>query len=143
MDYQVDEQYLESVPAVDDEGRQQAGLPTLTVSFFRGAESDPSWSESLHDGDEVMFGGARYRVAFDYDATLRISRTLWWIAVAMGWGLAALSFVMLSAASPVYAQGSVEATEQGSRVVLKVDILGDEQRRQRELRAVISPEPGQ
>ncbi len=84
--------------------------------------------------------GVRYLVTLGYDATLRMNRALWWIAVAAGWGVVALSFIALVVAPPVYIQGSIKSAEKGGQVSLTVDILGDEQRRHRELRGLVTPD---
>jgi hypothetical protein len=124
------------------EGQGQATHPgeAFSLSFFRGAEATPTYLASLHSGDTVTFDGVGYRVVFDYDAGVRLNSRLWWVAVAVGWGMTALSLAMLIVAPPVYAQAGLLATAEGSRVRLTVDVLGDEQRRHRELRALVAPE---
>jgi hypothetical protein len=82
----------------------------------------------------------RYRVAFDYDTLLRANSTLWWLAVALGWGMTALSFVLLTIAPPVYVRGNVKATDKGSWIRLTGDTLGNEEWIRRELRAIIIPD---
>ncbi len=138
VDYQANAEYPRSPPGVKAE--DQHLRPVFSLSFFRGAEADPSQSEPLDNGDEVTFDGVRYRVAFDYDALMRANSTLWWVAVAIGWGMIALSFILLTVASPVYVQGKVEATGKGSQVTLTGDIIGNEERIHRELRSIITPE---
>jgi len=54
--------------------------------------------------------------------------------------LTALSFIALTVMPPVYVQGDVEPVGKGSRIALTVDVLGDEQRSQGELRALITPD---
>jgi hypothetical protein len=114
--------------------------PDFSLSFFRGAESEPSQTVSLRSGEIVTVNGVNYLVSFGYDATLRMNRTLWWIAAGAGWGVVALSLVVLVVAPPIFVQGSVKSGELGSRVFLNVDVLGDEQRRHRELRGLVTPD---
>ena len=90
----------------------------------------------------------RYQVVnFSYDAALRLRSIIWWIAAA-GWGVTVLSFVALVVAPPVYARGSAHAAGKDSRVSLKVDMLGNEAARRREIERLLlppeggSPEPG-
>jgi hypothetical protein len=125
-----------------DEAQGEEGHPepTFFLSFFRGAEPLPSQSEYVHSGQEVTFEGVRYLVTFSYDATLRIRSSLWWIVIGAGWGLTALSFIALTVMPPVHVQGDVEPVGKGSRIALTVDVLGDEQRSQGELRALITPD---
>jgi hypothetical protein len=111
----------------------------FSLAFFRGAEATPASQASLGSRDEVTFDGVRYRVIFDYDAGLYLNRGLWWVAVAIGWGMTALSFLVLALAPPVYARGSLLGTAQGCRVTLAVDVFGDQLRRQRELGALVRP----
>lgn len=140
VDYQVDAKYPPSAREIltgnGGQGKELQPSPDFSLSFFRGAESKPSQTASLHSGDTVNVDGVRYLVTLGYDATLRMNSALWWIAVAAGWGVVALSFIALVVAPPVYVQGSVKSTEKGSQVTLTVDILGDEQRRRRELRGL-------
>jgi hypothetical protein len=138
VDYQANAEYLRSPHGAKEEGQRLH--PAFSISFFRGAEVDPSQSEPLDDGDEVTFDGVRYRVAFDYDALLRTNSTLWWVAVALGWGMTALSFILLIVAPPVYVQENVEARGKGSRVTLTGDALGNEEWLRRELRSIIIPD---
>jgi hypothetical protein len=138
VDYQANAEYLLSPDGAKEE--DQRLRPAFSISFFRGAEVDPSQSELLDDGNEVTFDGVRYRVAFDYDALLRTNSTLWWVAAGLGWGMTALSFILLIVASPVYVQGNVEATGKGSRVTLTGDALGNEEWLRRELRSIIIPD---
>ncbi len=138
VDYQANAGYRLS-PRGAKEGDQRL-RPAFSISFFRGAEVDPSQSGPLDDGDEVTFDGVRYRLAFDYDALLRTNSTLWWVAAGLGWGMTALSFILLIVASPVYVQGNVEATGKGSRVTLTGDALGNEEWLRRELRSIIIPD---
>jgi len=114
--------------------------PVFFLSFFRGAEALPSQAEYVHSGQEVTFEGVRYLVTFSYDATLRIRSSLWWIVIGIGWGLTALSFIALTVMPPVYVQGNVSPVGKGSRIALTVDVLGDEQRSQGELRTLITSE---
>jgi hypothetical protein len=138
VDYQANAEYLGSPHRAKEE--DQRLRPAFSISFFRGAEVDPSQSEPLDDGDEVTFDGVRYRVAFDYDALLRMNSTLWWVVVAIGWGMTGLSFILLIVAPPVYVQGNVEARGKGSRVTLTGDALGNEEWLRRELRSIIIPD---
>jgi hypothetical protein len=138
VDYQANAEYLRSPH--EAKGEDQHLRPAFFLSFFRGAEVDPSQSEPLDDGDEVTFDGVRYRVAFDYDALLRSNSTLWWAVVAIGWGMTGLSFILLVVAPPVYVQGHVEAAGEGSRVMLAGDALGNEESLRRELRSIIIPD---
>jgi hypothetical protein len=135
---------------VDDreQSNGQSPNPPVLISFYQGAESTPSYEASLHSGDAVDFEGVRYQVVtFSYDATLRLRGTLWWIT-AVGWGMTVLSLIALVVAPPIYAQGSAEATGKGSQVALKVDMLGDEAARRRDLERLLlppedeAPEPG-
>jgi hypothetical protein len=121
-------------------GNRLQSSPDFSLSFFRGAESEPSQTASLHSGETVNVDGVHYLVSFGYDATLRMNSTLWWIAVGAGWGVVALSLIALVVAPPVYVQGSVKSAEIGNQVVLTVDVLGDEQRRHRELRGLVTPD---
>jgi hypothetical protein len=71
----------------------------------------------------------QYLIAFDYDdydATLRLNSALWWAAVALGWGIAALSIIQLAIVPPVYVRGGVAAVEEGSQLSLVVNTVGDE-----------------
>lgn len=110
------------------------------LSFFRGAEVSPAYETSVRSGDEVAFDGVRYRVSLDFDARLRLNSALWWVAGGAGWAIAALGFLVLTLAPPVYAQGSLRIGENGTRVRLAGETLGDEQQRHRELRAALVPE---
>jgi hypothetical protein len=132
VDYQMD---------VDEPGLEDRHPgPVFYVSFFRGAEAGPSQSASLKDGEEESFDGVRYQVTFGYDARLRLDSVLWWIATAAGWGLAALSFIVLAVAPPVFVQGEVMPAAEGSRLALSVDVLGDEQQRRQDLQASVTPD---
>ncbi len=124
----------------DAEGEDQQPGSAFSLAFFRGAESSPSRSASLPSGGEVTFDGVRYLATFDYDATLRINTTPWWLVVAAGWVVAALSIIVLAVASPIYTQGSVEEAEKGSRVTLMADILGNAKRLNQELQALLTPD---
>jgi hypothetical protein len=137
VDYQADAEYPGGSRRVGVEDRHPG--PAFFLSFFRGAEVSPSQSESLDNGDEVTFDGVRYRVAFNYDAVLRANGALWWVAVAIGWGMTALSLILLVVVPPVYVQGNVEATQKGIRATLTGDALGNEEWLHRELRAIITP----
>jgi len=123
-----------------EQGNELQPNPDFSLYFFRGAEAQPSHKASLHSGDTVNVNGVRYLITFGYDATLRSSSALWWIAVAAGWGMVALSLIALVVASPVYIRGSIKSVETGSQISLTVDILGDEQRWRRELRDLIIPD---
>ena len=117
--------------------------PFVLISFYQGAESATSYEASLHSGDAVDFEGVRYQVVtVSYDATLRLRSTLWWIAAA-GWGVTVVSLIALVVAPPIYAQGSAEAAGKGSRVALKVDMLGDEAARRREFERLLLPPEGE
>jgi hypothetical protein len=90
----------------------------------------------------VDFEGVRYQVVtFSYDAALRLRGIIWWIA-AVGWAVTALSLVALVVAPPTYVQGIAHSAKKGSRVALKVDILGDEAARRRELERLLLPPEG-
>jgi hypothetical protein len=65
---------------------------------------------------------------------------LWWLAVAIGWTVAAASFIVLVIAPPIYARASLEARGRDSRVWLTVDTLGEGQGRQIEFQAIITPD---
>lgn len=121
---------------IDDEDRH----PAFAFSLFRGAEPHSSHSATLGSGEKVAFDGVYYLITFDYDVMLRVNSALWWVTVAVGWGVVVLSFIVLTVAPPVYVQGSAESTRKGSRLTLAVDVLGDEQRRHRELKALITPD---
>jgi hypothetical protein len=111
--------------------------PTFLISFFRGADANPADSASLQSGQEATFDGVHYRVVFDYDAVVLVNGTLWWIAVAAGWGLAALSFVVLVLAPPAYVWGDVKAVRNGSRITLLADMCGDERRGYQSLESLL------
>ena len=145
VDYQVDAKHLSSgrdmLTRNGGGARELQTSPSFSLAFYQGAESEPSsLEEGLRSGDIVNVDGVRYLVTFGYDVTLRMSSALWWIAVAVGWGVVVLSFIGLVVAPPVYVQGSVQSVENGSRVSLTVDILGDEQRHRQELRSWIIPD---
>jgi hypothetical protein len=145
VDYQVDEKHLSSgrdmLTGNGGGGKELQTSPSFSLAFFQGAESEPSsLEESLRSGDTVDVDGVRYLVTFGYDVRLRMNSALWWIAIAVGWGMVALSYIGLVVAPPVYVHGSVQSAENGSQVSLTVDILGDEQRPRRELRSVIIPD---
>jgi hypothetical protein len=114
--------------------------PDFSLSFFRGAASEPDQTATLRSGEMLNVDGVNYLVSFGYDVTLRMNSTLWWIAAGAGWGVVALSLVALAVAPPIYVQGSVKSVEIGSQVILNVDLLGDEQRRHRELRGLVTPD---
>jgi len=142
VDYQVDARppsgALEMLTGHSREAKEPQVIPEFSLAFFRGAESEPRREVSLHNGKTVNVNGVRYLVTFGYDATLRINSALWWIMVAAGWGMVALSFITLVVAPPVHIRGSVKSAEKDSQVSLTVDILGDEQGRRRELRGLIT-----
>lgn len=138
VDYQADAEYPHSTGKV--KGEEWFLGPTFSLSFFRGAEAQPSQSVSLDSGDEVTFERVRYRVAFEYDAMLRTNSSLWWVVIAVGWGITALSFILLTVAPPVYVRGSLEAVGQGSRITLTGDVLGNDEQLRRELRAIVIPD---
>jgi hypothetical protein len=94
----------------------------------------------VHSGGEVTFDGVSYLVTFDYNAALRINRTLWWIMIAVGWGMVASGIIVLAVTPPIYVQGNVVTAGKGSQLTLTVDILGDEGRRHRELQALVTPD---
>jgi hypothetical protein len=135
VDYRADAEHPGSAPAAQAEDAYPKGA--FSLSFFRGAEATPTSLVSLGSREEVTFDGVRYRITFDYDAGLHLNSALWWLAVAVGWGATALSFLVLTLAPPVYARGSLLAAAQGCRVTLAVDVLGDEPRRHRELGALV------
>jgi len=121
-----------------DKGRP--ATPAFSLFFFRGAETQPSQSVSLDNEGEATFDGVRCRVTFDYDALLRANSTLWWMAVAAGWGILALSFIWLAVAPPVRVGGQVIGVGKGSRVTLTVVTVGDEQRIRQELQTLVAPD---
>jgi hypothetical protein len=121
-------------------GDDRPAVPTFSLSFYRGADPDPTQSASVSSGEQATFDGVRYLVTFDYDAALRIHSAAWWLAVAIGWTVAAASFIVLVIAPPIYARASLEARGQDSRVWLTVDTLGDGQERQIEFQALITPD---
>jgi hypothetical protein len=142
VDYQAGTQYPPG-PQMG-EGETQPSVPVFSLSLFRGAEARPSYSISLPDGGEKTFDGVRYQVALDYDVLLRANSTLSWLVVAAGWGATALSFFVLAVAPPAYIRGQVKVKEEktkvkSSRVILMVEVLGDEQRLRQELRALVTP----
>jgi hypothetical protein len=143
VDYQVDAKHRsgarEILTGYGRQAKELQTIPEFSLAFFHGAEPEPRQEEFLHSGDTVNVDGVRYLATFGYDATLRMNSALWWIAVAAGWGMVTLSFITLVVAPPVYIQGSVESAEKGNQVSLTVDILGDEQRRRRELQGLIAP----
>lgn len=114
--------------------------PTLTLYFFQGAEASPRRSAPSPSGGEVMFDGVRYRAALDHNVGLRIESSPWWMLVAVAVGITALSFILLTVMPPVYVQTIVERADGGSQVTLTADLVGDEQRIQRDLRAFITPD---
>jgi hypothetical protein len=142
VDYQIDTEYPSSVREILTANGGEGLQPSLdfSLSFFRGAESEPSQTASLRSGDTVDVDGVRYLVTLGHDVTLRINKALWWTAVAAGWGLVAVSLFALVVAPPVYVRGSVKSAETGGQVTLTVDVLGDEQRRHRELRGLVTPD---
>jgi hypothetical protein len=144
VDHQMDAEHPSSAreifTASGGGGNGLGPSPDFSLSFFRGAESEPSQTASLHSGETVNVDGVHYLVSFGYDATLRMNSTLWWIAVGAGWGVVALSLIVLVVAPPIYVQGSVKSAEIGSQVVLTVDVLGDELRRHWELRGLVTPD---
>jgi hypothetical protein len=94
----------------------------------------------VSSGGEVTFDGVNYLVTFEYNAALRINRTFWWILIAVGWSMVAPGIILLAITPPVFVQGSVVTTGKGSQLTLRVDILGDEQRRRQEFQAIIKPD---
>ena len=134
LDHQEDAQYPYSIREILENGRvkveHQHPAPTFSLSIFRAVQVDPSLSTSLNSGETVEFRGVQYLIAFepdDYDAMLRLNSTLWWSAVALGWGIAALSFIALAVVPPVNVRGSIKAAEEGSQLSLVVNTVGDEQ----------------
>jgi hypothetical protein len=144
IDYQGNESQLRSARELlaGDKSKSEDQQPSsmFSISFFRGAESTPSQSVSVHSGGEVTFDGVSYLVTFDYNAALRINRTLWWIVIAVGWGIVAPAIIVLAVTPPIYVQGTVVAAGNGSQLTLTVDTLGDEGRRYRELQALVTPD---
>jgi hypothetical protein len=144
VDHQLDTVHPPSVRQIFTASRGGGtGLgpgPDFSLSFFRGAASEPNQMATLRSGDTVNVDGVDYLVSFGYDATLRMNSTLWWIVAGAGWGVVALSLVALAVAPPIHVQGSVKSVEIGSQVILNVDLLGDEQRRHRELRGLVTPD---
>jgi hypothetical protein len=115
--------------------------PTVSLSFFRGADASSSQLATLADGDEITFEGVRYAVTFDYNAVLRLNGGLWWLAVAAGGLIATFSLLVLAIVPPVYLQGKLEEAGEGCSLTLKSDIWGDDLRRQRELRVAVATDP--
>ena len=115
----------------------QAATPVFSLFFFRGAAAQPSQGVSLDSGGEATFEKVRYRLTLDYDALLRANSTLWWLVVAVGWGVVVLSLILLAVAPPIHLRGQVTAERKGSQVTLAVDMVGDEQRFHHELRALV------
>jgi hypothetical protein len=125
------------LPAETQNAGSQGGdvEPTFLVTFFRGAELAPADTASLTSGQQTIFDGVDYRVIFDYDAIVLINSTPWWMAVGAGLALAALSFIVLVLAPPIYVRGDVKAGRNGSRVTLLADLWGDKQHAYLKLRS--------
>ncbi len=118
----------------------QSSPPVFSLSFFRGVATQPSQVLSLESGGEVTLDQIRYRLMFDYEARLRVNSTLWWIAVAGGWGLAALCFVLLIVVPPVRVRGRWATDGQGGRVMLVVDTWNDGWELRQALGALLAPD---
>ncbi len=118
----------------------RSSLPAFSLFFFRGAETRPSQSLTLESGSEVTLDRIRYRLTFDYEARLRVNSALWWLAIAGGWGIAALSFVLLAVAPPVRARGRWAMDDKGCHITLAVDTWDGEQRLRQALRALLAPD---
>jgi hypothetical protein len=144
VDYQPDERRLrgarELLAGDKPKSEDQRLSSVFSISFFRGAESTPSRSASVPSGGEVIFDGVSYLVTFEYNAALSINRTFWWLLIAVGWGMVAPGIIVLAVTPPIYVQGNVVTAGKGSQLTLRVDILGDEQRRRQELRAIVTPD---
>jgi hypothetical protein len=125
------------LPAETQDTGPQGGEtePTFLVTFFRGADLAPAKTVSLTSGQQTTFDGVRYQVIFDYDAVMLINSTPWWMAVGAGWGLAALSFILLVLAPPMYVRADVKPGRNGSRMTLIADMWGDDQHGYRKLRS--------
>ncbi len=114
--------------------------PTFSLSFYRGVATKPSDVLSLKSGSEVVLDQIRYRLTFDYEARLRVNSTLWWAAVAGGWGIAALSFVLLVMVPPVRVRGRWATDDTGCGIALVVDTWNDEQGLRQALGAFLAPD---
>jgi hypothetical protein len=114
----------------------QSSPPIFSLSYFRGVATQPSRSLTLESGSEVTLEQIRYRLTFDYEVRLRINSTLWWIAVAGGWGIAALSFVLLAIAPPVRVRGR----DNGGHTTLVVDTWSGELGLRQALGALFAPD---
>jgi hypothetical protein len=118
----------------------QSSTPVFSLFFFRGVETRPSQSVSVESGSEVTLDRIRYRLTFDYEVRLRVNTALWWIVVAGGWGMAALSFVLLALVPPVRVRGRWAVDDKGCRITLAVDTWGGEQGLRQALRALVAPD---
>jgi hypothetical protein len=119
----------------------QSSPPSFSLSFFRGAATQPSQPPlSLESGSEVTLDQIRYRLTFDYEVRLRLNSTLWWIAVAGGWGIAALSFVLLVIVPPVRVRGRWATDGNGCHVTLTIDTWSGEQGLRQALGALFAPD---
>ncbi|PWH20909.1 MAG: hypothetical protein DDG58_00450 [Ardenticatenia bacterium] len=104
----------------------------FTLSFFRGLETEPVWTAALHDGDELLFDGVRYRTSLSHDVQLRVQQGLWWVVAALGWLGVALGGVWLALRRPIWLVVRVKDEAGGCRMTIWVDTL-----------APHSPLPGQ
>jgi hypothetical protein len=118
---------------------QLAATP-FSVSFFRGVETDPSFTASLKDGEETTFDGARYRVSLDYDIHTRMHVGLWWLVVAVGGAIVVLCSCLLTARQPVWVRAYAETGTKGCQVTLVVDTLADERMLRLQLQALATPD---
>jgi hypothetical protein len=112
--------------------------PPFSLSFFQGAEANPSGTAVLRSGEEAVFDGVRYLVTFDYNALLRINAGLWWMVVGAGWALTALGFILLVVAPPTYMRGNAQSEGGSTRISLSVDMWDGDQRRYQDLRRLVS-----
>jgi hypothetical protein len=117
----------------------QSSPPIFSLSFFRGVATQPNGPPQLvESGGEVTVEQIRYRLTFDYEARLRVNSALWWIAVAGGWGLAALSFVLLVIVPPVRVCGRWATDDNGCHITLAVDTWNGEQGLRQALGALLA-----
>jgi hypothetical protein len=114
----------------------QSSPPIFSLSYFRGVATQPSQTPSLESGSEVMIEQIRYRLTFDYEVRLRVNSTLWWIAVAGGWGIAALSLVLLAVAPPARVRGR----DDGCHTTLVVNTWSGEPGLRQALGALLAPD---
>jgi hypothetical protein len=114
--------------------------PIFSLFFFRGVATQPSQTLSLESGSEVTLDRIRYRLTFDYEVRLRVNSTLWWLAAAAGWGIAASSFVLLAMAPPARVQGRWTTDDKGCHITLAVDTWDGERGLRQALGALLAPD---